>query len=192
MWFVDMNEFLLPPTESADALFARGLRRTREGLGLSQEQIAARMNELGHRFHQTTVNKLETGQRKASVGEAYDLAGILNVGLRIMMYGDTGSILGNLGALRTTMVKLTRDVKKVVDTGRQVIEWQKELRFRIDALDQSLTSADESELALFKADEVEHMRESVVVARRLADAPEFRDMVALWSLPVEETTDGEH
>lgn len=71
--------------QSADEAFAVNLRQAREDAGLSQEAVAQEMRERGFRFHQTTVNKIETGERKVPVGEATELAAVLGIPLDTML-----------------------------------------------------------------------------------------------------------
>jgi transcriptional regulator with XRE-family HTH domain len=58
---------------------ARALRVSQQR---SQGAVAARMRQLGHDWHQTTVSKVETRQRPVSLREAYDLARALDRDLR--------------------------------------------------------------------------------------------------------------
>lgn len=55
---------------------------------LSQENLAARMKERGHDWHQTTVSKVEGGQRDVTLREAYDVALELNRHLRDFLKGE--------------------------------------------------------------------------------------------------------
>lgn len=65
-----------------DGEFAALLRTERLIAGLTQEQVVERMNALGYsNFHQATVFKIESGQRRVTVGEAYSLAKVLDVPL---------------------------------------------------------------------------------------------------------------
>lgn len=62
-----------------DARFADALRYSRTLEGLTQEQVADRMRGWGHEgFSQSTVWKIESGRRKATVAEAFLLARAVN------------------------------------------------------------------------------------------------------------------
>ncbi|WP_336652373.1 MULTISPECIES: helix-turn-helix domain-containing protein [unclassified Leucobacter] len=62
-----------------DAKLARRIREVREGIGLSQGDLARRMNERGHQgFQQQTIARIESGNRKVTYGEAVDLATAMN------------------------------------------------------------------------------------------------------------------
>lgn len=51
----------------------RGIRR------LSQEDVAARLTELGHAWKRTTVSEVERGRRSVSIDELFGLAIVLQV-----------------------------------------------------------------------------------------------------------------
>lgn len=54
--------------------FGENLRIQRETVGLSQSDLAGQMAELGFSFHQTTIRRIETGERAVRLGEAHALA----------------------------------------------------------------------------------------------------------------------
>lgn len=60
--------------------FIRRAKARRKEAGLSQVEVAARMQALGHTaWYQTTVAKIEAGNRQIFLDEAVDLAGVLAV-----------------------------------------------------------------------------------------------------------------
>lgn len=65
----------------AGAEFAQRLRYLRKAAGRTQKDLADCMTAAGLTFHQTTVAKIEAGERAASVGEAVQLAAILGAPL---------------------------------------------------------------------------------------------------------------
>jgi transcriptional regulator with XRE-family HTH domain len=70
-----------PPSGLSDSIFARRLREVRQQAGVTQQQLAARMTEVGHKLHRSAVAKIELGERPVTIGEAVQLAGILGVPL---------------------------------------------------------------------------------------------------------------
>lgn len=60
-----------------DAGFGGRLRDTRKIRGLTQEQLAAEMTAAGQGMHQTTIAKIESGDRPVSLSEAVHFARIL-------------------------------------------------------------------------------------------------------------------
>ena len=66
------------PAGLADERFADNIREERERQGKSQAGIAKLMRERGWPYHPQTVQRIEAGHRKVSVGEAEALARILS------------------------------------------------------------------------------------------------------------------
>lgn len=64
------------------------IRENRCRLGLSQEQLAGRMQEAGHLFHQQTILRIEWGKRSVSVQEAHALATIFGITLGELIRED--------------------------------------------------------------------------------------------------------
>jgi len=57
--------------------FAENLRAARERAGMSQGALTQKMLELGYKFHQQIISKIEAGERKVDQEEAYALASLL-------------------------------------------------------------------------------------------------------------------
>jgi len=70
----------------AEANFVANLKGARESLGLSQSDLAARMRGLGFSgFYQTTVSRLENGERPVRLGEAIGFATALHQSLDALL-----------------------------------------------------------------------------------------------------------
>jgi transcriptional regulator with XRE-family HTH domain len=70
------------PTRSGNGperLLGLRLRTLREVAGMTQQQLAARMTQLGFSMRQTTIAKIEAGQRPVRVNEAVTLADTFGV-----------------------------------------------------------------------------------------------------------------
>lgn len=65
--------------------FAAGVRDERERQGRSQEWLAEQMSARGFKFHQATVHKIESKDRRVSIGEAVTLSEVLGVALERLM-----------------------------------------------------------------------------------------------------------
>lgn len=88
-----------PHAVELDRGIATLMREYREREGLSQAAFAARMSELGHGWHQSTVYKIEADARSLEFWEACHFAGLL------------GMPVGELAALaRAASSALKRDV----------------------------------------------------------------------------------
>ena len=64
----------LPSWSDPDGVLARRVRALRETSDLTQREIADKMTAAGYRMHQTTIAKIESGERPVYVGEAVALA----------------------------------------------------------------------------------------------------------------------
>ncbi|HEY0889665.1 MAG TPA: helix-turn-helix transcriptional regulator [Nocardioides sp.] len=117
------------PADSVDQLFAIRVRLRREELGLSQSEVGRRMADRGFPFHQTTVKRLEAGERVTRLGEAKALAEILRVSLSMLIAeGEGGSTAGGeLVTLRSELEELNAK--------------EKQLRARAAALDHHVNEA---------------------------------------------------
>lgn len=94
----------LPGEADPDAVLARRLRALREIAELTQRQLADQMTGAGYQMHQTTIAKIEAGQRPVIVGEAVALARIIGVGVADLLSepvegdGELADALAELGS----------------------------------------------------------------------------------------------
>lgn len=73
------------PTAIIDARIGRNLRTRREALGMTQAELAVQLTEMGMQgFHQTTVARIEAGQRQLRASEAFVVARALNVEMELL------------------------------------------------------------------------------------------------------------
>jgi transcriptional regulator with XRE-family HTH domain len=77
-----------PPSDFADSIFARRLRAVRKQAELTQKQLADLMANRGHKMLQSTVAKIESGERPVSIGEAVQLAEVLGASLMDLVTDD--------------------------------------------------------------------------------------------------------
>ncbi|MFI2702871.1 helix-turn-helix transcriptional regulator [Cellulosimicrobium composti] len=106
-----------------DAAFAESVKRLRERKGWSQGELARRLQDVGwENFHQTTVSRIEKGERPVRLSEARALANALDSSVGDMVQS------GELGELRRDLAKLIRDARKsdsrVRESARQFLEEQ--------------------------------------------------------------------
>jgi transcriptional regulator with XRE-family HTH domain len=77
-----VTEYPDPWVRGVDARFGRRVRAERERRRISQQQLVVRLAEAHHlRWHQTTVAKVENGDRPVRLSEALAIAGVLDVSL---------------------------------------------------------------------------------------------------------------
>jgi transcriptional regulator with XRE-family HTH domain len=71
-----------------DEWVAWNIRIRRENLGWSQADLAKAMAALGWKYHPQTVHRIESGQRKVTIGEAEALARIFSVTVDALTWPD--------------------------------------------------------------------------------------------------------
>jgi len=71
----------MEPQRNPGTAFGRRLRYLREEAGLTQRQLADVMRAAGYKMHQTTVAKIEAGERAVPVDEAAQFADVLGIDL---------------------------------------------------------------------------------------------------------------
>jgi transcriptional regulator with XRE-family HTH domain len=80
-----------PPQGAAgviDEWVAWNVRIRRENLGWSQADLAGKMAALGWKYHPQTVHRVESGQRKVTIGEAEALARIFGTTVDTLTWPD--------------------------------------------------------------------------------------------------------
>ncbi len=82
---------------NVDQTFGATLREARERLGLSQAALAETMQGLGFDFQQQTIYKIESGNRRATIGEAAGFA-------RALQLDDLNTLVHGKNSLRVTLV----------------------------------------------------------------------------------------
>lgn len=75
--------------EELNDWFAENLRKARNELGIGQQELADMVAEEGLRWHQTTVQRIESGARPVKLAEAVVVAECLGVPLQDMVTLDS-------------------------------------------------------------------------------------------------------
>ena len=86
------------------ALLARNVRALREQRGLSQTQLAQRMNEHGLRWLQNTIQRVEHQQRRVDIAEAHALARALGVTVDTLL-ADSHAADASLDQIRAALAE---------------------------------------------------------------------------------------
>ena len=126
------------PIPTASENFARSLRGAREDRGMSQERIAKEMNTRGFKFHQSTVNKIETGERKVNVEEAFELAKVVGIPLTLLFEPDDQLPITSAQRMMQITDSLHATGLRISSELRDYIEMQKVLDLRMDEFKQSM------------------------------------------------------
>jgi transcriptional regulator with XRE-family HTH domain len=111
--------------------FVTQMRERRETKGWSQTEMARQLTERGLKFHQTTVQRVEIGQRPLKLTEAMTIANVLGVKFEIMLRGDSVELAyneladamnsGALDFLTREAETIERGVKRNVENTRELI-----------------------------------------------------------------------
>ena len=112
------------PAGLADEQFAANVRDERERKQMSQADLAARMRERGWSWHPQTVQKIEAGHRKVSVGEAEALARLLGTTMeRLTWPGRAASAAAFLDAINGRAISAWGQVESWTST-LMYSQWQ--------------------------------------------------------------------
>jgi len=113
--------------------FAENLRAARERAGISQGALNQKMLDLGYKFHQQTVSKIEAGDRKVDQEEAYALAGLLGTTVEALRRPPDIAIEGI--ALTDGARQLSRLRQQAAQVARQYGEQRALLEALVEAVE---------------------------------------------------------
>lgn len=89
------------------------IRSARAARGLSQAATSAAMREQGHRWHQTTIARLEDGARALLASEVRPLASILGVHPMTLLGADSGDATAYRDGWRDGQANVLRRIAAV-------------------------------------------------------------------------------
>lgn len=118
-----------------DEALTAGIKRERQAQGMSQADLAERMTELGYRFHQSTINKIESGERKVTGAEAYGLAEVFLVSVDYLFdYAEAhGSPEARIKLIRTQADTILQSLLKLDDEAMRLRAVHKAFIYSIEA-----------------------------------------------------------
>jgi transcriptional regulator with XRE-family HTH domain len=97
--------------------FGARVKDLRNSRRWTQEELAKRMTAAGHAMHQTTIAKLEGGNRPTTIGEASVIAAIFNMPIARLFdtydaedYAELAILANRLAALSAEKVKLAERI----------------------------------------------------------------------------------
>jgi transcriptional regulator with XRE-family HTH domain len=105
-----------------DRVLPGQLRALREAAGYTQRLIADQMTLAGYKMHQTTVAKIEAGERPVTVGEAAALAHIVGASLADLITPpdtDTPAKLAEALAQRSRLQREARECRATAAVATQ-------------------------------------------------------------------------
>jgi len=121
----------------ASRWFGENLKYVRERQSESQTGLATKMANLGFPFHQTTVSRIEVGERPVQLGEALALAKIIGIDVRLMIRRPSGVRLARL---------LTEATRRVSDDLSQIESYAMDAILAKIDLDGRLAAARDADL----------------------------------------------
>lgn len=139
-----------------DDWVAANIRAYREQLGMSQADVAQKMAALGWKYYPQTVHRIESGQRKVTVGEAQALAQLFNTTVEGLTWPD----LAKNAAAWFTMFADRAD-----DAFTKIVVQVRELLFAREYLTQGLADAERRGMG-----DQEAVRVSLMRARATLDS----------------------
>lgn len=154
-------EPLVPSTP--EDRFAANLRTLREHRGLSQEALAAAMAGRGYRWHQATVYKVESGERRIQLGEATAVAAVLGVPLDKMIE-PTEDVVA-VSEIRKTWNEFVTSGERL----EKVLEAHDAIRRELERLFTTAAQSGAGALDLLSPEERRRMEKAVTSVERLPD-----------------------
>lgn len=122
-----------------DTRFAESIKRLREERGWSQGELARQLLAVGMEgFHQTTVSRIEKGERPVRLGEARALARVFDTSVDRMvapeprekyirdveeLFAKVGEDVGRLEAAVKSLTQLDMQLGEAVSTLSEVDDW---------------------------------------------------------------------
>lgn len=132
------------PGAEEEAHFIAAVKRIREELGWSQGELAKRMADSGWEgFHQTTISRIEKGERPVRLGEARGLAKALGALVGQMLLPEEESKA--LRDLELALVSVEQAAKDIASSAHDLLTGQTILSYQLkEALEMSVDeSADD-------------------------------------------------
>lgn len=160
--------------DDPDEVFRVQVRQRRTALGWSQQRLTDELVKLGYPWHQTTVAKVEAGQRRLSLGEATALARVLGGSLAEMASESVADMDARIRDLRhqerLLMERKLEDVDEQLSAAHQhAFEANLSMTAARRRLDEAQRAADELRRA---RNEIVHAIAALDVMLRYSDDPE--------------------
>jgi transcriptional regulator with XRE-family HTH domain len=138
-----------------DEWVAWNIRLRRENLGMSQADLAQKMAVLGWKYHPQTVHRIESGNRKVTVGEAEALARIFNTTVDSLTWPDM---------VTHTSAWFILFIERADAAFEQIVAQVRELLFDREHLERALAQVERAGIG-----EDEFVRERIDDARSVLD-----------------------
>lgn len=119
------------PGADEEANFIDAVKRIREELGWSQGELAKRMSDSGwDGFHQTTISRIEKGERPVRLGEARGLAKVLGAWTgQMILPPEEGKTLRDL---ELAVMNTEQTLRNIRSSASELIAHQFILKIELD------------------------------------------------------------
>ncbi|MBE4716752.1 helix-turn-helix transcriptional regulator [Pseudarthrobacter sp. AB1] len=119
------------PGAEEEAHFIAAVKRIREELGWSQGELAKRMSDSGWEgFHQTTISRIEKGERPVRLGEARGLAKALGALVGQMLLPAEQS--KTLRDLELSVVNAEKAATAIAASAQELLGTQTSLQYELE------------------------------------------------------------
>lgn len=152
----------------SEQYFGENVRQFRVMSGMSQADLAKRLTDAGFTMHQTTVAKLEKGNRPTAVGEVAALASVFDIPIGGLFTGrPSHQILMRLKQANSRLITMEREFTELK---AQTSRLSESYRNEVDQRDRT----------------AQGMRDHPDVDYFIESGADLRDWAEIGSLPVDE------
>ncbi|MFF0770920.1 helix-turn-helix domain-containing protein [Nonomuraea wenchangensis] len=130
-----------PDEFDPEGMFAANMRAVRQQRGWSQHELGTRLVEAGMSLHQSTIARIESGQRPVRLNEAVAMARALGVGLADLLAPMSDSPESRKTALRKEIEDLAAERRAIHDHLGAARAFEQEARLREAELRHALEEA---------------------------------------------------
>ncbi|WP_374230355.1 helix-turn-helix domain-containing protein [Rhodococcus sp. ARC_M12] len=117
----------MPSPDDDEIRFAQRMQELRERLGISQSSLVARLREDGWpKVHQTTISRIEKGERPVRLGEARAIAAALRVPLSRLVEPEPAAIVS--AELSRHSASIYNAFFELTEQAHEVLRLQEQLR----------------------------------------------------------------
>jgi transcriptional regulator with XRE-family HTH domain len=125
-----------------EAAFAANLKYARERAGLTQDQLAAKMAELGFAFSQATIWKIEQGRRPVRIAEFQALSDVLDEPAYSLFLSASPATYGQRVQVRAARDRIVQASEAIESATAEYLQARRLLDMVIEASSPHLTDED--------------------------------------------------
>lgn len=154
-----------------DTAIGEAVKSARLKAGISQQAIADAMTFRGFDFHQPTVGKIERGERRVTIGEAFALADVFGMDLELFLGVHSSPDMSTMLRSHQGLADAMRLLEEAVERYASRREW---FLTEFEQLEASIESASESSARRAAETYARTLRKMEIPARNAA----IRDVIS--------------